>query len=328
MGTGSVAAPPTRIAILGAARIASKALIEPAAEHGGAIVTAVGASSVARAREFAISHGIPAAGSYADVIARPDVDLVYIALPPSAHAHWTIRALEAGKHVFLEKPSALDSAEVAAMLAAQATSGRRLVEAFHYGWHPLFLRAMEVARSGVLGRIERQEAAFSVPIPRSPDEFRWRADLGGGALADLGCYPCSWVRGLAGEEPVVEAASQTMDNGVDVRTSAQLRFPGGAVAEIRTDMDPAARELFLDVRGTRGHLRIENPLAPQHGHAFTLMVDGSETRERFALRPTFAYQFDGVIDALNSGAPTRFEGAEIAGNMALMDSIRAAAARA
>lgn len=320
-----------RIAILGAARIAAKALIEPARAYAGPHpkpdVRAIGASNSARARAFAAEHGIPVAGSYAEVIARDDVDLVYIALPPSAHAHWTIEALKAGKHVMVEKPSALNASEAQAMVAAARTAGRRLVEAFHYAWHPLFLRAQEMVHGGMLGTVHSIEGAFLADIPYLPEEFRWRPDLGGGALADLGCYPVSWVRGLAEDEPTVTAAAQAMAHGVDVRTEAELALGDGGVARISCAMDhPGPRGIWLTVEGEDGTLRIQNPLAPQYGHRFTVeRPGGSVHEERFPLRATFEYQFDGILDAIQTGAPMRPEGDEIIANIALMDAIRAAA---
>jgi predicted dehydrogenase len=121
-----------RIAILGAARIAKAALIDPALKNEHVEIVAIGASSVERAREFAVLHAIPFAGTYDDVIARDDVDVVYIALPPTAHAPWTLKALAAGKHVFLEKPATTNVEEAHAIVNAARIAGKRLIEGFHY----------------------------------------------------------------------------------------------------------------------------------------------------------------------------------------------------
>jgi predicted dehydrogenase len=319
-----------RFAILGAARIAKPALIDPVAAHEGAEIVAVGASDVARARDFAATHAIPHAGDYEAAIARPDVDVVYIALPPAAHAPWTLKALAAGKHVFLEKPAVTTPAEAEAIVAAADAAGLRLIEAFHYRWHPLFLRALEIARAGVLGALVRAEAEFSAPIPQDPREFRWRADLGGGALADLGCYTVSWMRHLIGAEPdVVEAAQDLAPDGADIRTRATLAFPGGPTAAILTDMAPAdgRRTAHARLEGERGSLTLVNPLAPQMGAELILNVDGTETRETFTRRPTFAFQLDGVVDAIVNGMPVPVEGADILGNARTMHAIRERAAR-
>lgn len=317
-----------RFAILGAARIAGPALIQPAMDHEIVEITAIGASSVERAREFAATHSIPHAGTYDAMIARPDVDVVYIALPPSAHADWTLKALAAGKHVFLEKPATTTLAEAEAIVAAADASGLRLIEAFHYRWHPMFIRAVEIVRSGVLGPLMRAEADFSAAIPKNPTEFRWQAALGGGALADLGCYCVSWLRHLGGEEPVVTAARQTLEpDGVDLRTEATLTFPSGLVGDLVTDMAPShgGRRMFARIEGEHGTLTLDNPLAPQHGHLLSLDIGGTVTIETFARRATFAYQLDGVADAIRSGAAVPTEGDDILGNARVMADIRALA---
>jgi predicted dehydrogenase len=319
-----------RFAILGAARIAGPALITPAADQPDVVITAVGASSLDRAREFAVTHQIGFAGTYEEAITRDDVDVVYIALPPSAHAPWTVKALEAGKHVFLEKPATTTLEEAESIVAAAEKAGKRLIEAFHYRWHPLFLRALEIVRSGTLGTLLTAQAEFSATIPRNETEFRWRADLGGGALADLGCYPVSWLRQLAGQEPDVTQASQIREpNGVDRFTRATLSFPSGLRGEIITDAEPpeGGRRNYLTLVGDKGHLHIVNPLAPQYDHEMILTIGGVETRERFPRRTTFAYQLDGVVEAILRTEPVATEGADILGNARTMAEIRRVAAQ-
>jgi predicted dehydrogenase len=315
-----------RIAILGAARIAKAALIDPASENLHVEIVAIGASNLERAREFAVLHAIPHAGTYDEVITRDDVDMVYIALPPSGHAYWTLKALAAGKHVFLEKPASTNLADAREMVSAAAIAGKRLIEAFHYRWHPLFIRAVAIVRSGVLGDLLTGEAEFSAPIPRNDTEFRWRAELGGGALADLGCYPVHWLRHLAGEEPVVTSANQILiAEGLDRRSEAVLTFPSGLVASVTTDMDPphGERRALVKLVGTKGSMTLINPIAPQYGAELVLNVDGTETRETFTRRPTFAFQLDGVIDAVLSDQPVLTQGDDIIGNAAVMAAIRA-----
>lgn len=319
-----------RIAILGAARIAKAALIDPAQDNEHVEIVAIGASNIARAREFAVLHAIPNAGSYEEVIARNDVDMVYIALPPSAHALWTLKALAAGKHVFLEKPATTNLEEAHAIVDGAASAGKRLIEAFHYRWHPMFQRAVEIVQGGTLGELISAHAEFSAPIQRNEIEFRWRAELGGGALADLGCYPVHWLRHLAGEEPMLTQASQILEpNGIDRRSEAQLTFPSGLKGELITDMDPphGQRRASVEIVGTNGKMTLTNPIAPQYGHELALIVDGIESRETFTKRATFAFQLDGVVDGVMSGKPVLTEGSDIIGNAALMASIRAMSAQ-
>ncbi|MEL6982994.1 MAG: Gfo/Idh/MocA family oxidoreductase, partial [Actinomycetota bacterium] len=161
-----------RFGILGAARIAPKALIDPVAKLPGVTVTRVAARDQERAKAFAADNGIDGiAADYAELIAADDVDVVYNPLPMSHHAEWTIAALRAGKHVFCEKPFASNAAEAADMIRVAAETGLVLGEAFHYRYHPMFLRILDEVASGRLGTIDRVEGCFEVPI-RQPD-IRW-----------------------------------------------------------------------------------------------------------------------------------------------------------
>jgi predicted dehydrogenase len=318
-----------RFAILGAARIAKAALIDPVSENPDATLVAIGASTRERALEYAMTHAIANAGSYEEVVARDDVDVVYNALPPAGHFEWSLKALEAGKHVLLEKPATVNEADARALVEAANKAGKRLIEAFHYRWHPLFNRAVEIVQSGQLGELVSAEAEFSAPIVRRAQEFRWQAAQGGGALADLGCYPVSWLRQLAGEEPEVTAAHQDLEpDGIDRRTTAHFSFPNGLQADVICDMDPVGgrKPPRLELVGTKGRLDIDNPLAPQYGSELILTADGQKTRETFPRRPSYAYQFDGVVDAILAGKPVWTEGADRIANAAAMAAIRRVAA--
>lgn len=318
-----------RFAILGAARIAKAALIDPVSENPDATLVAIGASTRERALEYAMTHAIANAGSYEEVVARDDVDVVYNALPPAGHFEWSLKALEAGKHVFLEKPATVNEADARVLVEAANKAGKRLIEAFHYRWHPLFNRAVEIVQSGQLGELVSAEAEFSAPIVRRAQEFRWQAAQGGGALADLGCYPVSWLRQLAGEEPAVTAAHQDLEpDGIDRRTTAHFSFPNGLQADVICDMDPVGgrKPPRLELIGTKGRLDIDNPLAPQYGSELILTADGQKTRETFPRRSSYAYQFDGVVDAILAGKPVWTEGADLIANAAAMAAIRRVAA--
>jgi len=318
-----------RFAILGAARIAKAALIDPVSENPDATLVAIGASTRERALEYAMTHAIANAGSYEEVVARDDVDVVYNALPPAGHFEWSLKALEAGKHVFLEKPATVNEADARALVEAANKAGKRLIEAFHYRWHPLFNRAVEIVQSGQLGELVSAEAEFSAPIVRRAQEFRWQAAQGGGALADLGCYPVSWLRQLAGEEPAVTAAHQDLEpDGIDRRTTAHFSFPNGLQADVICDMDPVGgrKPPRLELVGTKGRLDIDNPLAPQYGSELILTADGQKTSETFPRRSSYAYQFDGIVDAILAGKPVWTEGADLIANAAAMAAIRRVAA--
>ena len=150
-----------RIGILGAAKIAPPVVINPSRDNPDFEVVAVAARDPQRAKAYAAEHKIPnVAKDYDALVRRDDVDLVYNALPPGGHARWTIAALQAGKHVLCEKPFAMNAAQVKRMNEAAAKSGRKLVEAFHYRHHNVMKRAVEIARSGELGKVVRVDADF------------------------------------------------------------------------------------------------------------------------------------------------------------------------
>ena len=184
------AANPIRIGILGAARIAPKALVEPATTMSMVEVTRVAARDQDRAQAFADEHGIAGvSATYRDVIEADDVDVVYNPLPMSLHAEWTIAALRAGKHVFCEKPFASNATEAAEMVRVANETGLVLGEAFHYRYHPMFLRILAEVASGRLGTIERVDGVFNVPINRTNAkgllDIRWDYAASGGSLMDL-----------------------------------------------------------------------------------------------------------------------------------------------
>ncbi len=317
-----------RIGILGAARIAPPALIEPAKKRDDCTVIAIAARDAGRAADFAARYEIPyAAESYEALIAREDVDLVYNALPPHRHADLTIAALEAGKAVLCEKPFALSAAEARRMTEAAERAGRPLIEAFHYRFHPAFSRALAILRGGEIGEVCALKADFSVAIPFREGELRHYPELGGGALMDLGCYPLHWVRTVMGAEPgVASARAELSDTGADLMTEAALEFPGGVRARIRTSMKAGQPfKAFLAVQGTRGSLRYVNPVQPHRGHR--LHVRRGLSRESFALEAetTYDYQLGHVMDVLAGQSPALTGGADAVANMALIDAIYAAA---
>ncbi len=317
-----------RVGLLGASRIAPTAVITPAAARDDVDILAVAARDPHRAAEYAKAHGIAhISDDYGDLLDRDDVDLVYNALPPAAHLEWTLAALEAGKAVLCEKPFAMNAAEARTMVEAAQAAGRPLIEAFHYRYHNVIRRAEALVRSGELGAIQRAHCLFEAPIRRAPDELRWRADLGGGALMDLGSYVIHAIRTLLGEEPQVRAATGTFEDGVDVTMSAALAFPSGAEGEIACAMNaqtPAAR---LTLEGSKGRLEILNFVAPQLGCRFTTVIGGKTIEQPVDGLSTYAAQLAHVVEVMAQGATPLTGGADAVGNMAVIDKIYELAGR-
>ncbi len=319
---------PLRFGILGAAQIAPPALVDPARRTDGVEIVAIAARAPARARAFAEKHGIPrAVASYDALVEDPDVDAIYVALPNSHHHAWTIRALRAGKHVLCEKPIAANAAEAEEMAAVAHETKRTLLEAFHWRYHPLAERLLEILRGGELGRISHWRARFTVPLLKRADDIRFHYELAGGALMDLGCYPVSVLRHLARAEfTVARASAKVGPPKVDAAIEAELRFPDGATGELGCSMEAdASFAADLEVRGERGVLRVQNYLAPQFGSRITL-EDASGTREEQPTRePTYGFQLRAFADALRTGArlPTNADDAIL--NMRAIDAIYRAA---
>lgn len=317
-----------RIGLLGASKIARGAVIAPAKTNDDFRVVAVGARDAGRARAYADKYDIAhVAGSYAELVARDDVDVVYNALPPSGHLEWTIAALEAGKAVLCEKPFAMNASEARRMTEAAASTGQLLIEAFHYRFHTVMRQAEALMREGALGRVSRATAEFKGAIPRSPDELRWRADLGGGGLMDLGCYPLHALRTLIGEEPRIEAASGKFEDGVDVEMAAELAFPGGVKGDIACAMIAPAFSANLAIEGERGRLDITNFMAPQMGCQFTTTIDGQTVTRPTDGPTTYQAQLIHLAQLLKGETAQLTGGADAVGNMAAIDAIYAVAGR-
>lgn len=299
-----------RIGILGAARVATYAMIGAARDVAGVTVQAVAARDPARARAYADKYGIARVyPDYQTLIEADDVDAVYVALPPNLHARWSIAALAAGKPVLCEKPFALNVADVEAMLAAEAAHGALLMEAQHSYYHPINVRARALVADGAIGAVRSAIACFNADIPRVEGEIRWDGTVGGGAIWDLGIYPAWWLRGLLGEGRVVRAAQQCSASGADIWTRAELRYDGDVPATLMTDM-VGPRTAWLQAAGEHATLIIDNPLSANFPQRLTLVRNGEFATEEFTRRTSFAFQLDAFRDAVQDGAPVATGGAE------------------
>ncbi|HEY1447795.1 MAG TPA: Gfo/Idh/MocA family oxidoreductase [Caulobacteraceae bacterium] len=316
------------IGLLGASRIARTAVITPARENPHFVVSSVAARDPERARAYAAEHGIPhVAEDYAALVRRDDVDVIYNGLPPAGHKSWTIAALESGKAVLCEKPFARNAAEAREMAAAAQAAGSLLLEAFHYRFHNVMRAAVALAHEGALGELRTLEAIFEVAIPRAPDELRWSAEQGGGALMDLGTYTVHAVRSVTGAEPEVVSAEGVFEGGVDASMRAILKFPTGATAAIACSMTVAAPRAILTVVGSRGTMEIVNFLAPQLGCRFTTVIDGDERRHGVEGPTTYAAQLSHLREVMAGKVAPLTGGADAVANMAAIDAIYAAAGR-
>lgn len=316
-----------RFGVLGAAKITPDALIKPAAASQRAEVVAIAARDAGRARAFAEEHGIEQVEpSYEALIRNPDIEAVYNPLPATLHAEWTLAALQCGKHVLCEKPFAANAPEAERMVAAARESKLVLLEAFHYRYHPLSNRILEVISSGALGELRELEAAFCIPV-KDPADIRYDLSLGGGATMDLGCYPIHWCRLAAGTEPtVLRAEAREEPFGIDVSMTAELRFPGDVHCEVRCSMAAdVGFQAFLQVTGSEGELRADNPLAPHFGHRLLVRAGENETTGQIDGRTTYDHQLEAFVAAVLDGEAQPTGGGDGVANMRVIDAVYRAA---
>lgn len=314
---------PVRIGILGAARIAPRAIIFPTRSVPDAAAAAIAARDPQKARAFAQRHQIPRIHTtYADLIADPEIDAIYNPLPNSHHAEWSIRALEAGKHVLCEKPIAANAAEATAMAAAAERTGNVLMEAFHYRYHPLTTRVLDILHSGELGTIRHIETTMCIPLVRFRD-IRWRYELAGGALMDVGCYTIHLLRTLAGSEPTLtNARAWLYSPQVDRAVHADFTFPNGITGHIHCSMlSTTLVHVGAKVIGDQGELTIRNPFVPQLYHRLTVRTTEGVRHEHLGKRPTYDYQLSAFVEAVRTRAPFPTDPADALANMRVIDAI-------
>ena len=274
--------------------ILSTALINAKVLRGAALTTdvsvvAVGSRDGDRSREFARQWNIPRAyGSYDEMLADPDVEAVYIPLPNSMHHTWTMRSLEAGKHVLCEKPYSRHPAEVTAAFDEAARRGLVLSEAFMFRYHPQTKALVKLVKSGQLGRLRLIAGAFSWPTD-DPSDVRLDPGLDGGSLMDVGVYPLSAARLLAGEPASVTGHQITGDTGVDIGFAATLRFDDDVLAHFDSGFRLPDRS-YLEVVGDRGRVEVSDPWHGQQP-ALTVTMQGAEP-VRTEIDPANPYQLE------------------------------------
>ena len=317
-----------RIGTLGAARITPMALVWPARNIAGVSVTAVAARSRTRAEKFARKHGIGKVhDDYASLLADPEIDAVYNPLPNSLHAEWTLRALDAGKHVLCEKPFTSNAAEAERVHQAAEQSDRVVMEAFHYRYHPLAQRLRDLVASGELGAPRFIETWMCLPLP-IPGDIRFRLELGGGATMDMGCYAIHLARTIAGEEPnVVSARAKLASEGVDRAMQADVRFPSGAEGRINCSLFSwKFAKIAAVVKLEHGEIRAFNPVLPQFFHGLKWRKSGgSWTKETFPKKATYAYQLEAFRDAVVHAKPFITTTSEAVKTMKVVDAVYRAA---
>ncbi len=216
---------------------------------------------------------------------RPDIDAVYLPLPPALLAGWAERALRAGKHVLAEKPLTADRARAETLAALARSSGLVLMENYMFVHHGQHRRVRELLADGAVGTPRVLSATFAIP-PRPPGDIRYRRDLGGGALADVGGYPLRMAQLLLGPDLRVLGATlrQDVDLGVDVGGSVLLRGPDGVSAQLSFGLEHFYTSSY-EVLGGAGRLRLTHAFTPPADHAPTVRLERPDGVEDLVLAP-------------------------------------------
>jgi D-xylose 1-dehydrogenase (NADP+, D-xylono-1,5-lactone-forming) len=289
-----------RVGLLSTARINGEILAGAAGSDRVSIVAVASRESV-RAEAYAREHGLARShGSYEALLADDEVDAIYVPLPNGMHHEWTMRSLEAGKHVLCEKPYSRHPDEVEDAFDAAERAGLVLMEAFMYRHHPQTRVVADLVAGGAVGRLRTIRSSSGFVLP--PGDVRFDVALDGGALMDVGCYCVSGSRLLAGEPERVYGEQVVGETGVDVAFHGTLRFPGDVVAQFDCS--------FVQVRGQRlaavgeeGKLIVETPFRPDQGGEVLLVREDGTTRVEIPEGRMFALELENLADAVAGDAP-------------------------
>ena len=313
--------------VLGAANIGLEKVI-PGMQRGRVShVDAIASRDLAKAQAAASALGIARAyGAYEELLADPAIEAVYIPLPNELHVPWTIRALEAGKHVLCEKPIALDADEAQALVAARDRTGKLVAEAFMVRHHPQWRRAREIAHSGAIGEARAIQTFFAYRL-LDADNIRNKPP-GGGALYDIGCYAILTARYVFGAEPTRVMASLDIDPkfGTDRLASALIEFPGGRRLTFTCATQlPNCQQ--VTIVGEAGRVEVAVPFNALVDRPMRIVIDsgvdlvgGGAKVEEFPLCDQYTLQGDAFSRAVLGEAPLEFPIEDAIANMRVIDA--------
>jgi D-xylose 1-dehydrogenase (NADP+, D-xylono-1,5-lactone-forming) len=309
--------------LLSTARI-NRALIPPLRASKRNNLLAVASRSQESAAAYAKEWNIPRAhGSYAALLSDPEIDVIYNSLPNHLHAEWTVKALQAGKHVLCEKPIALSVEDVEAIAAAAQRHGRVVAEAFMYRHHPQTLKALELVRSGSLGSLKLLRGSFTYEMKRDGN-IRSDPDMGGGSIWDVGCYPLSYMRTVFGSEPLEAFGWQlTGPTGIDDTFVGQLRFAGEVYGQFDSSF-VIPFHVYMEFVGSEGTLIIPNPYKPGLNEKIFLVRGGKTETIKVKGQELYLGEVEDMADAILLGKPPRISledsRANVAAILALLES--------
>jgi predicted dehydrogenase len=314
-----------RWGVLSTAKIAREHLIPAILASGNGVLSAIASRDAAKAGALAESFGARHAfGSYEALLACDEVDGVYIPLPTSQHVEWAVRAADAGKHVLVEKPLALDAADIAEVIAARDRNGVLVCEAFMVTYHPQWLKVRELVRGGAIGRLRHVQGAFSY-FNVDPANMRNILALGGGALPDIGVYPIVATRFVSGGEPTRVHARVERDTtfGTDTYATVRADFPGFELTfYVATQL--AARQVMA-FHGDKGFIEVFSPFnAGLYDHHRIELHNASHTEAtvyRFPGTQQYQLEVEAFARAAGGGGDAVFTLEDSVRNQKVVDAI-------
>lgn len=305
--------------LLSTARI-NRALIPPLRASKRNQLVAVASRSQDSAEKYAREWKIPRAHrSYEALLADPEIDVIYNPLPNHLHAEWTIRAVEAGKHVLCEKPLALRVADVDAIQEAARKHGRIVMEGFMYRHHPQTLQVQELMKSGALGSLKLIRGSFSFVLSREGD-VRLKPEMGGGSIWDIGCYPISYARMVVGENPLEVVGWQvTGPTGIDETFVGQMRFADDILAQFDSSF-VIPFHTFMEIVGSEGTLHVPHPFRPATGEKIFLRRGDKTETIKVPGQELYIGEVENMADAILLGHEPRVSLIDSRANVAVLSS--------
>lgn len=301
--------------LLSTAKI-NQALIKPLRASKRTCLLGVASRESASAQAYAKEWNIPRAyGSYEAMLADPEIDVIYNSLPNHLHAEWSIKALQAGKHVLCEKPIALSLQEIQDMTQAAQASGRVLAEAFMYRHHLQTIKVKEIVAEGRIGKLLLIKGSFTFPLSRAGN-YRNFKEMGGGSIWDVGCYPISYARMIAGSEPQEAFGWQVLgQGGGDEVFAGQLRFKDDVIAQFDCGFKAPFRSVF-EIVGTEGVLTVPTPFKPGLHNELRLARSGREELIKIGGGELYLGEVEDMCDAILTGSLPRVTLDDSRGNTA------------
>lgn len=315
---------PVRWGIMSAANIGVKHVAPAIRASSNGKLVAVGSRDTRRATEaYAFAPEARIYGDYESIINNPDVDAIYNPLPNSLHAEWTIKALEAGKHVLCEKPMAITAHEGATMVDAARANNVLLMEAFMYRFHPQTQWALQQVQDGLIGPVRLVRGSFAFDIRSRPENIRLNAELAGGSLMDVGCYPLNLCRAVFGHPPRAVAARVHVPRagGVETATNAILDYGDGRFGLIDSCFELPPRQI-AEIIGEQGTITIPVPFTPGTIEAVVFVTkNGQMNEQHFDRVDQYQLEVEHFAACVRSGQEPAFRLSETLENLATIEAI-------